>query len=118
MLPFRRKGVILTGATMPAACQMRSKTENPCPQRAAVEIRGVPFCGPCAREQEAYFAIGELVARGEAPGLRGTPLAQALKRLRRERGGESVAEGRPKPPGVDKAERLELTIDKLGARRR
>ena len=25
-----------------------------------VKIRGVPFCKPCAREQEAYFAIGEL----------------------------------------------------------
>ncbi len=46
------------------------------------------FCGPCAREQEAYFAIGELVAREEAPGPRGTPLAQALERVRRERLGE------------------------------
>ena len=25
-----------------------------------MEILGVAFCGPCAREQEAYFAIGEL----------------------------------------------------------
>jgi hypothetical protein len=25
-----------------------------------VEVRGVPFCEPCAREQEAYFAIGEI----------------------------------------------------------
>ena len=64
MLPFRRKGAILTGATVPAACQVRSRTENPCPRRAVAEIRGVAFCGPCAREQEAYFAIGELVARG------------------------------------------------------
>jgi len=31
-----------------------------------MEIRGVAFCGPCAREQEAYFAIGELVALAEA----------------------------------------------------
>jgi len=77
----------LTGETIPAACQMRSKTENPCPQRAAVEIRGVAFCGPCAHEQEAYFAIGELVARGEAPGPRSTPLAQALERVRRDRAG-------------------------------
>jgi hypothetical protein len=53
-----------------------------------VEILGVAFCGPCAREQEAYFAIGELVAREEAPGPRGTPLAQALERVRRERSGE------------------------------
>jgi hypothetical protein len=24
------------------------------------KVRGVPFCERCAREQEAYFAIGEL----------------------------------------------------------
>ncbi len=54
--------------------------------------------GPCAREREAYFAIGELVAREGERGLRGKALAEALKRLRRERGGESVAEGCPKPP--------------------
>ena len=87
MLPFRRKGAILTGATVPAACQVRSRTENPCPRRAVAEIRGVAFCGPCAREQEAYFAIGELVAREEARGLHGKPLAEALERLRRERAG-------------------------------
>jgi hypothetical protein len=87
VLPFRRKGAILTGATVPAACQMRSKTENPCPRRAVAEIRGVAFCGPCAREQEAYFAIGELVARGEERGLGGEPLAEALERVRRERAG-------------------------------
>jgi hypothetical protein len=110
VLPFRRKGAPLSGATVPAPCQMRSKTENPCPHPAVVEIRGVAFCGPCAREQEAYFAIGELVARGEARGLRSKPLAEALERLRRERGRGSVAEGRPEPPGVDKAERLELTM--------
>ncbi len=39
---------------------MRSKTESPCPHRAVMEIWGIPFCEPCAREQEAYFAIGEL----------------------------------------------------------
>ena len=71
----------MTGATMPAACQMRSKTENPCPHRAVVEIRDVAFCGPCAREQEAYFAIGELVARG------GRRMALAAGRWPRRRGG-------------------------------
>jgi hypothetical protein len=78
----------LSGATIPPRCQVRSRTESPCSRRAAVEILGVAFCGPCAREQEAYFAIGELVAREEAPGPRGTPLAQALERVRRERLGE------------------------------
>ena len=77
MLPFRRKGAPLSGATVPEPCQMRSKTENPCPHPAVVEIRGVAFCGPCAREQEAYFAIGELVAREGERGLRGKPLAIA-----------------------------------------
>ena len=41
-------------------CQVRSETDNPCPRPASVTIRGVPFCEPCAREQEAYFTIGEL----------------------------------------------------------
>ena len=101
----------MTGATMPAACQMRSKTENPCPQRAAVEIRGVPFCGPCAREQEAYFAIGELVARGEAGALGSKPLAQALERVRRERAGGKeriVAEAHHGTSGVYETEPLSL----------
>ena len=39
-------------------CQVRSKTEHPCPNEAVMEIWGIPFCEPCAREQEAYFAIG------------------------------------------------------------
>ncbi len=41
-------------------CQVSSKTDRPCPRQAVIEIRGVPFCEQCAREQEAYFAIGEL----------------------------------------------------------
>ncbi len=95
MLPFQRKGALLTEATIPAPCQVRSKTESPCPHRAIVEIRGVAFCGPHAREQEAYFAIGELIAREEALGLRGRPLAEALKRMRRESAGgkEGTAAG-------------------------
>ena len=46
--------------TKPGRCQVRSKTESPCLRRAEVEILGVAFCGPCARQQEVYFAIGEL----------------------------------------------------------
>ncbi len=89
----------MTGATMPPRCQVRSKTESPCLRGAAVEIRGVAFCGPCAREQEAYFAIGELVARGER-GLRGRALAEALGRVRRESAGakEGIAAGRRRGP--------------------
>ena len=39
---------------------MRSGTEDPCPNQAAVELRGIAFCETCAREQEAYFAMGEM----------------------------------------------------------
>ena len=77
----------MTGATVPTSCQVRSKAESPCPRRAVVEIRGVAFCRACAREQEAYFAIGDLVAQQETQGLRSKPLAEALKRMRRERAG-------------------------------
>jgi hypothetical protein len=40
------------------ACQVRSKTEHPCPHEAVMKIWGIPFCEACARKQEAYFAIG------------------------------------------------------------
>jgi predicted Fe-S protein YdhL (DUF1289 family) len=39
---------------------VRSNTESPCSRRAEVDILGIPFCEACARQQEAYFAIGEL----------------------------------------------------------
>jgi len=42
-----------------------------------VEIRGVPFCEACAREQEVYFAIGELTQE-ETRDLRGEPLSKSL----------------------------------------
>ena len=62
-------------------CTVRSETGNPCLYPAVVKVRGVPFCEPCAREQEAYFAIGELT---EAPeGLRDEPLVELLNRMRR-----------------------------------
>ncbi len=49
-------------------CQVRSKTQRPCPNQAVLEIRGIPFCEACAREQEAYFAIGK--AHDEAARIR------------------------------------------------
>jgi hypothetical protein len=67
-------------------CQVRGKAESPCPRRAEVEILGVAFCGPCAREQKAYFAIGELTQE-DTEGLRGGALAEVLKMVRRERAG-------------------------------
>ena len=47
-------------ATKPEPCQVRIYTESPCLRSAEVEILGVAFCGACARQQEAYFSIGEL----------------------------------------------------------
>ena len=73
----------------PVPCQVRKKTGNPCPRRAEVEILGVAFCGSCAREQEAYFAIGKLVDE-EAQDMRGEALAEALERMRRVRAGSSA----------------------------
>ena len=101
----------MTETTMLVSCQVRSKTESPCSHRAAVEIRGVAFCGPCAREQEAYFAIGELT-QDETQGLRSEPLTEALERMRRERTGgtEGVAAGKHhRLSGVDETEPLALT---------
>jgi hypothetical protein len=65
---------------------VRINTQSPCPRRAEMEILGVAFCEPCARQQEAYFAIGELTQE-EARDLRSKPLAAALKMMRRERAG-------------------------------
>ena len=96
---------------MPVQCQVRSKTEIPCPHRAVVEIRGIAFCGPCAREQEAYFAIGELTQE-ETQGPRSKPLAEALERMRRERAGGKggIAAGMHRGfQGVNGAEPLALT---------
>ena len=61
------------------ACQVRSKTDYPCPYQAVVEIRGVPFCGACASRQDAYFAIGELTQK--AQGFRCGPLVGALESI-------------------------------------
>jgi hypothetical protein len=70
---------------------VRSRTDRPCVRPAVVRILGVPFCEQCAREQEAYFAIGELAwARGPSIGWPegvGDPhdksLIEALERIRR-----------------------------------
>ena len=75
-------------ATKLGPCQVSINAEDPCPRRAEVEILGVAFCGPCAREQEVYFAIGELTHE-EARDLRSKPLAEVLERKRQERAGST-----------------------------
>jgi hypothetical protein len=79
-------------------CQVRSRTDRPCVRRAVVKILGVPFCEQCAREQEGYFAIGELAwTRGPAIGwpegvrnLQDESLFEVLKRIRQEFAGHVV----------------------------
>lgn len=66
--PRRREDFSTVTESRP--CQVRSETDCPCPRSAAVEIRGVPFCEQCAREQEAYFAIGELTQARETRAAR------------------------------------------------
>ncbi len=100
----------------PAQCQVGNKTGSPCRRRAEVEILGVAFCGPCAREQEAYFAIGELTQE-ESRDLRGEPLSKSLgetlgemlNRLRRQRTDDLAAATPLDLPSVDKTWRLAPT---------
>jgi hypothetical protein len=76
-----------------------------------VEILGVPFCGSCARQQEAYFAIGEHTHE-EARDLHSEPLAAALKMMRRERAGVKetmVAELHHGLAGASEPEPIALT---------
>ena len=72
----RRKESLLIKTTnkQEEQCRVRSGTDNPCLHPAVVKVSGVPFCEPCAREQEAYFAIGELTEVPE--GLRDEPLVE------------------------------------------
>ncbi len=76
-------------ATKLGVCQVRSGTEDPCLGLAVVEILGVTFCERHAREQEAYFAIGELTRVREPDDDYGwdadsgaASLAEALGRVR------------------------------------
>jgi hypothetical protein len=94
--------------TQEGACQVRSRTQSPCLHRAVVEIWGIPFCEACAREQEAYFAIGELTQE-ETRDLRGEPLSKSLGEtlgemldgIRRQRTDDLAAATRLDLPRVD-----------------
>ena len=81
------------------------------PPSGGVEIRGIPFCEACAREQMAYFAIGELTQ--ETQDLRGDTLGktlgEALDGMRRHRQDGLSAAKHHEVPGVDETERLALT---------
>jgi hypothetical protein len=58
-MPLNASNALSSSATTKLGpCQVRSKTEHPCPHGAVMKIWGIPFCESCARKQEAYFAIG------------------------------------------------------------
>ncbi len=84
-------------------CQVGSKTDGPCSRQAVMEICGVPFCERCAREQEAYFAIGELTQE-EGRDLRDEPLAETLGRMRWERTGYTAVAEKAKVTAGEPAE--------------
>jgi hypothetical protein len=73
-----------------------------------VEVRGIPFCEACAREQEAYFAIGELTQE-KTRNLRSEPLSKSLAKtlgemldgMRRQRTDDLAAAARLDLPRVD-----------------
>ena len=98
------------------SCQVRSRTQSPCLHQAVVEIRGIPFCGACAREQEAYFAIGELTQEQKRD-LRGEPLSKSLGEtlgemldgMRSQRTDDLAGAKRLDLPRVDKTWRLAPT---------
>ena len=98
--------------TKPGPCQMRSKTPSPCRHRAVAEIRGIPLCEGCAREQEAYFAVGELTQEPQNlrnSGPLGKSLGETLDGMRRRRRDSLAAARRLELPRVDETERLTLT---------
>lgn len=78
----KEEGLLTQATTKLAPCQVRSKTGNPCLRQAVEVIGGIPFCEACVREQEAYFAIGELTQEFRSKPL-GKMLGEAL--CRRER---------------------------------
>jgi hypothetical protein len=104
--------VLLSQATTKhVPCQVRSKTQSPCLHRAVAEIRGIPFCEACAREQEMYFAIGELTQEPQFPRSEplGKTLGEMLEGVRRQRTGDLAAARRLDFPSVDETERFALT---------
>jgi hypothetical protein len=101
----------LTEVAKPGDCQVRSKTESPCPRGAEVEILGVDFCGPCARQQEVYFAIGELTHE-DGQDLRSKPLAEALEKIRREREGSREGIAAEIPHGLSGVDETKALVSK------
>jgi hypothetical protein len=81
------KGELLTELTIDklGTCQVRSGTAYPCTRPAAVKLQGVPYCESCSREQEAYFAIGELTEAEEAEDKSFAVVMNLMKKLKLRR---------------------------------
>jgi hypothetical protein len=99
---------LIDTVTQQGPCQVRSRTQSPCLDQAVVEILGIPFCEAFAREQEVYFAIGELTQE-EKRNPRIEPLGKSLAEtlgemlsgMRRQRTDEVGAASRLDLPRVD-----------------
>jgi hypothetical protein len=87
---------LIEATTQPRQCQVRSRTDLPCGRPAVASILGVRFCERCAREQEDYFAVGELtqVPRGKSDVTEGVGYAARVSRL----GYTAGPEGRSRRP--------------------
>ena len=99
---------MVDAVTQQGPCQVRRRTQSPCLHRAVVEVRGIPFCEACAREQEAYFAIGDLTQE-ERRDPRSEPLSKSLGKtleemldgIRRQRTDDLAAAARLDLPRED-----------------
>ena len=82
-----------------------------------MEIRGIPFCEACAREQEAYFAIGELTQEQKRD-LRSEPLSKSLGEMlsgmRSQRTDDLAAARRLDLPRVDEPDIWRLRTARQG----
>jgi hypothetical protein len=98
---------LIQATTKRVPCQVRSKTQSPCLHQAVVEIRHIPFCEACAREQEAYFAIGELTQETQDPRSDplGKTLGETLDQIRRQRAAGLAAARALDFPSVEETER-------------
>jgi len=68
-------------------CQVRSGTAQPCARPATAKLQDMSFCERCAREQETYFAIGELTEVGGRAGSESLGVAiELVKKIKSRQG--------------------------------
>ena len=79
-------------------CQVRSGAARPCDRPATAKLQGMPFCERCAREQETYFAIGELTEAGGSAG--GESLAVAIDLIKKVKAGPRLHPVRDHEPNA------------------